>query len=139
MEVCPLNGNELHHNVISNFYIHLNPLLVCSMACVLSRWLGSSGVLSEPTGSLLLLTVVLAVLLLTMVSCLCPRQWEFEGQQQLQIIRLCVPSPRGGGAGERGRASLSGMFGAEKERGDDLEEERGERGKDCPHFDAKVI
>lgn len=31
---------------------------------------------------------VLAVPLLSMVSCFCPRQWEFEGQLQLQTIRL---------------------------------------------------
>lgn len=74
----------------------------------------------EWTGSLMLSAPVLAVPLLTMVSCLCPRRWEFEGQWQLQTIRLCVcvcPRPwRRTSLGERERARESGMLG-DGERG----------------------
>lgn len=46
------------------FAVHHSPLLVCSLACVLSRQLGSSGVLLERTGSLLFLDAALPVPLL---------------------------------------------------------------------------
>lgn len=74
----------------------------------------------EWTGSLMLSAPVLAVPLLTMVSCLCPRRWEFEGQRQLQTIRLCVcvfvPAPGGGQAWEREREPESqGCWGMERE------------------------
>lgn len=130
----PLNCNETPQNATAEF-LHLSPLRVCSVACVLSGWWGSSGVLLEWTGSLMLSASVLAVPLLTMVSCLCARQWEFEGQRQPRVIRLCAsPCPlRRRNGGERGR---------ERERcwGNG---ERGERREwregGCRYFDAKVI
>lgn len=34
-----LNRNEIQHNVTTELlHVHLSPLLVCSLACVLSRW-----------------------------------------------------------------------------------------------------
>ena len=98
----PLNCNETPQNATAEF-LHLSPHHVCSVACVLSGWWGSSGVLLEWTGSLMLSASVLAVPLLTMVSCLCPRQWEFEGQRQPHVIRLCAsPCPlRRRNGGER--------------------------------------
>ncbi len=34
-----LNCNEMQHSVTAEFlHVHLSPLLVCSLACVLSRW-----------------------------------------------------------------------------------------------------
>lgn len=115
-------------------------LLVCSLACLSTRWWGSSGVLSECTWGSVLSGAVLAFPLLTMVSCFCPCQWDFgKAVAATDHPTLCVPPPppeEDKQKGEKGKRTVR-VVGGEKARGKELAGERG-RGR-WLYFDAKVI